>query len=82
MPLAIPASAPRCGGPDAFGACLLSLLENNRDKDMLRTVLLNTPLRRETYYRNMLMLFGLGFDEKLFAFDEQGRFLTGKAAGG
>ena len=47
---------------DGFGAA-----------DLIRTILSSAPIEKENYYRNVLTLFGLGFDEGYFAFDEDGR---------
>ncbi|MCI5897306.1 MAG: cellulose synthase complex periplasmic endoglucanase BcsZ [Candidatus Aphodousia sp.] len=57
---------------DGFGACLMELVGPGKTRDMIRTVLKSTPIKKENYYRNVLALYGLGFDEKLFAFDENG----------
>ena len=58
---------------DGFGACLLELLGQDKSADLIRTILSSAPIEKENYYRNVLTLFGLGFDEGYFAFDEDGR---------
>ena len=64
---------------DGFGACLLELLGKDKSADLIRTILSSAPIEKENYYRNVLTLFGLGFDEGYFAFDEDGRvYFPGK----
>lgn len=62
-------------GPDGFGACLLHYLGNTRTAALIRTVLKQRPIDKDSYYSNALTLFALGFDQKLFAFDPQGRLV-------
>ncbi len=59
-------------GPVGFGACLLPMVDNERVSTFIRTVLLSTPLAKDSYYSNVLTLYGLGFKEKVFPFDEKG----------
>lgn len=62
-------------GPASFGACVLPLLERGKTASFIRTVLAGTPVKRDSYYSNVLTLFGLGFDAGRFAFDRDGRLL-------
>ena len=62
-------------GSDGFGACLLSLLDNDKTAAFIRTVLAARPMLGENYYSNVLVLYGAGFDEKRFAFDRDGRLV-------
>ena len=64
---------------DGFGACLLEYLGASKTADFIRTVLENTPIEKNNYYRNVLALYGLGFDQGLFAFDRDGRLYFPKA---
>lgn len=62
-------------GPAYFGACLLSLLGNDRTAGLIRTVLSAEGVTRDRYYGNVLVLYGLGFDEGRFLFDRDGRLV-------
>ncbi|MDO5532101.1 cellulose synthase complex periplasmic endoglucanase BcsZ [Sutterella sp.] len=62
-------------GPDYFGACLLTLLGNDRTAGLIRTVLTNEGVNPERYYGNVLTLFGLGFDEGRWGFAPDGRLI-------
>ena len=63
-------------GPDYFGACVLPLLGDGRTAGLIRTVLTREGVRRDRYYGNVLMLYGLGFDEGRWAFDPDGRLVV------
>lgn len=60
-------------GSAGFGACLLPLLGNDRTAGYIRTLLADDPVSRDRYYSSTLVMFGLGFDERRYAFDEAGR---------
>lgn len=62
-------------GPDAFGAAFLAWRPNSPEGDLLRARLEKLPVEAASYYKSMLTLFGLGFDEARFAFDREGRLL-------
>ena len=62
-------------GPAYFGACLLSLLGNDRTAGLIRTVLVEEGVNKDRYYGNVLVLYGLGFDEGRFLFDRDGRLV-------
>lgn len=62
-------------GNAGFGACLLPMLGNSRTAGLIRTVLAAEPVSRDSYYTNMLSLFGLGYDSGRFAFDRDGRVI-------
>ena len=62
-------------GPDAFGAAFLAWRPNSPEGDLLRARLEKLPIAAESYYKSMLTLFGLGFDDARFAFDREGRLL-------
>ena len=62
-------------GPAYFGACLLSLLGNDRTAGLIRTVLTAEGVNKDRYYGNVLVLYGLGFDEGRFLFDRDGRLV-------
>ena len=58
---------------------VLACLGKDKSADLIRTILSSAPIEKENYYRNVLTLFGLGFDEGYFAFDEDGRvYFPGK----
>ncbi len=67
-------------GSAGFGACLLEMLGNSKTADFIRTVIAAEPIIGENYYRNVLMLYGAGFDERLFRFDANGCLGISKAA--
>lgn len=62
-------------GPDAFGSAFLAWRPNSPEGDLLRAQLEKLPIAAESYYKSMLTLFGLGFDDARFAFDRDGRLL-------
>ena len=62
-------------GPFAFGACLLPWVKDERVGSYIRTGLHTMALTGEDYYRSVLALFGMGFDEGRFAFSHQGRLV-------
>ena len=55
-----------------FAASLLPLMDQEKSAALIRTYLQASPIVKENYYRNVLTLFGLGFDERQFAFDRHG----------
>ena len=61
----------RANGPGSLGfaACVLPLMDDNKHAALIRTYLTAEPIVKENYYRNVLTLFGLGFDQREFAFD-------------
>ena len=69
-------------GPEWFASCLLPYLEGTKEAAFLRAMLMNAPLKKESYYGNVLTLFGLGYDQARYGFDEDGRLIlpTEKAA--
>ena len=64
----------RANGPGSLGfaACVLPLMDDNKHAALIRTYLTAEPIVKENYYRNVLTLFGLGFDQREFAFDQNG----------
>lgn len=62
-------------GPDGFGACLLAFLGNDRSAALIRTVINQRQFQKDSYYNNVLTAFGLGFDQKRFAFCPDGHLL-------
>ncbi len=60
---------------DAFGACFLPYVSSDKAGAIIRTVLTSTKMTGVNYYRNCLIMFGLGFDYRAFAFDEKGRLI-------
>ncbi|MEY2699421.1 MAG: cellulase [Pseudomonadota bacterium] len=67
-------------GPPGFSAALLPFLESSgaaeaasRQRNRLQTI---PPGEKPGYYDSALMLFGLGFDEKRFSFEFDGRLKT------
>ncbi len=69
----------RPGNP-GFGACLLEMLGDSKTAALIRTVIDGEPIIGENYYRNVLMLYGAGFDKGLFRFDRNGRVVISKKA--
>lgn len=59
-------------GPLAFSACLLPWLKNEKAGAYIRSGLAQMALTGEDYYRSVLALFAMGFDEGRYAFDEDG----------
>ncbi len=72
-------AANQAGSP-GFGACLLEMLRGTKTADFIRTVIASEPIIGENYYRNVLMLYGAGFDEGLYRFDRDGKLEISKAA--
>lgn len=62
-------------GPFAFGACVLPWVKDDKVGAYIRTGLSKMVFTGEDYYRSVLVLFGLGFDQGRFAFDHQGRLM-------
>lgn len=67
-------------GSAGFAACLLELVNGTKTADFIRTVIGSEPIIGENYYRNVLMLYGTGFDEGLYRFDRNGRLEISAAA--
>lgn len=67
-------------GNAGFGACVLEMLGDSKTAALLRTVIQAEPIIGENYYRNVLMLYGAGFDQGLFRFDRDGRLVVSRAA--
>ena len=59
-------------GPLAFSACLLPWLKNDKVGAYIRSGLAQMALTGEDYYRSVLALFAMGFDEGRYAFGEDG----------
>lgn len=59
-------------GPLAFSACLLPWLKNDKAGAYIRSGLAQMALTGEDYYRSVLALFAMGFDEGRYAFGEDG----------
>lgn len=66
-------------GNAGFAACILPMLSDSsaarKTAAWIRTLIANEPIEQKSYYRNVLMLFGTGFDAGLFAFDADGHLL-------
>ena len=60
---------------NAFGACFLPYVAADKAGAVIRTVLTSTEMKGDNYYRNVLTVFGLGFDNRAYAFDEKGRLI-------
>ena len=60
---------------NAFGACFLPYVAADKAGAVIRTVLTSTEMKGDNYYRNVLTVFGLGFDNRTYAFDEKGRLI-------
>ena len=58
--------------PTGFVASMLPLMKDRANAALMRSILLNEGLQKDSYYSNVLTLYGLGFDQHLFAFDENG----------
>ena len=67
-------------GNAGFGACLLEMLGDSKTAALMRTVIQAEPIIGENYYRNVLMLYGAGFDQGLFRFDRDGRLVVSREA--
>lgn len=63
---------------NAFGACFLPYVSSDKSGAVIRTLLTNTKMVGDNYYRNVLTIYGLGFDYKYYAFDEKGRLFLPK----
>ena len=63
---------------NAFGACFLPYDSNDKSGAVIRTLLTNTKMQGANYYRNVLTIFGWGFDYKNYAFDAKGRLYIPK----
>lgn len=63
---------------NAFGACFLPYVTNDKAGSVIRTVLTSTKMEPDGYYRNVLTAFGLGFDYRNYAFDEKGQLIIPK----
>ena len=68
----VQASRSNGSGSLGFAASLLPLMDEEKSAALIRTYLQVSPIVKENYYRNVLTLFGLGFDERQFAFDRHG----------
>lgn len=62
-------------GSTGFAACVLELMGPGAMQDYLRTVIENDQILAENYYRNTLLLYGIGFDRGLFKFDRNGHVI-------
>lgn len=62
-------------GEVAFGAALLPLLTDAKTKGFIRAALKGRTMEKTEYYRNALTVFGLGFDNRVFAFDAGGKLI-------
>ena len=60
-------------GSAGFGACLLEMLGEGKTANWVRTVMASEPIEPKSYYRNVLVLYGAGFDQGLYRFDRNGR---------
>lgn len=67
-------------GSAGFGACLLEMLGEGKTADWIRTVMASEPIEPKSYYRNVLILYGAGFDQGLYRFDKNGRLHISQAA--
>lgn len=68
----------RGSGPVGFSAALLPLLAAREEHTALqqqRDRLHRHPPRRKNYYNRVLALFGMGWDERRYRFDADGRLL-------
>lgn len=63
---------------NAFGACFLPYVSNDKAGAVIRTVLTSTKMKPDNYYRNVLTAFGLGFDYRYYGFDGKGRLYLPK----
>lgn len=62
-------------GPDAFQAAFLAWAPDSAESAVARTLLRQLPIGSSNYFKSMLTLFGLGFDERRFAFTRDGRLV-------
>lgn len=62
-------------GPVGFSAALLPLFGQTPFGQAQRERINKTDLSQLGYYNSMLLLFGTGWDEKRYAFDEQGQLV-------
>lgn len=68
------------GGSVGFAASMLPYLKDQTVYDRVRTDVSNYELDKESYYSNVLILYGEGFDQKFFAFDENGYLFFPRSA--
>ncbi len=66
-------------GNAGFGACVLPMIRGTKTADWIRTLIAHEPIIGENYYRNVLMLYGAGFDQGLFRFDRSGLLQISRA---
>lgn len=59
-------------GNAGFAACVLPMIQKSKTAAWIRTLIANEPIVGENYYRNVLMIYGAGFDQGLFRFDANG----------
>lgn len=59
-------------GNSGFAACVLPMIQKSKTAAWIRTLIANEPILGENYYRNVLMIYGAGFDQGLFRFDAEG----------
>lgn len=64
-------------GPYYLTAAFLPYLRNEKSASLLRYDLYKSGIMKNSYYRSVLTLFALGFDEGRFAFDENGQLVLG-----
>ena len=64
-----------------ISAPVFSNFGNDRTAGLIRTTLAADPVSPDRYYGNVLNLYGLGFDDKRFAFDADGRLLLPRQNG-
>ena len=62
-------------GSDAFGAAFIAWYPDSPTAAVFRTYLQARSLQTLSFDETMLVLFGLGFDRGIFAFDRQGRLV-------
>ncbi|WP_375056618.1 cellulose synthase complex periplasmic endoglucanase BcsZ [Zobellella sp. DQSA1] len=62
-------------GPVGFSAALLPMLQNGALADAQRRRLATNPPGDQAYYDSVLTLFGLGWDQRRYRFDEAGKLL-------
>lgn len=67
-------------GNTGFGACILPMIQKSKTAAWIRTLIAHEPIVGENYYRNVLMLYGAGFDQGLYRFDADGYLQISRAA--
>ncbi|MDO4936540.1 MAG: cellulose synthase complex periplasmic endoglucanase BcsZ [Sutterellaceae bacterium] len=67
-------------GNAGFAACVLPMIQKSKTAAWIRTLIANEPIIGENYYRNVLMLYGAGFDQGLYRFDADGFLQVSRAA--